>query len=95
MWLNHTAANVTGSQPRRVSRRPSWTNGDGTVTWRWREDDPTATYLTTATVGDFTYTDKSMTETSTVPLSLQAAGLDLGGVMESLVRAAVARSAGH
>lgn len=36
-----------------------------------------------------------MTETSTVPLSLQAAGLDLGGVMESLVRAAAARSAGH
>ncbi|MCU0298302.1 MAG: M1 family metallopeptidase [Candidatus Nanopelagicales bacterium] len=39
-------------------------NGDGTVTWRWREDDPTATYLTTATVGDFTYTDDPMTETS-------------------------------
>ena len=31
-------------------------NGDGTVTWHWREDDPTATYLTTATVGDFNYT---------------------------------------
>ncbi len=28
-------------------------NRDGTRTWRWREDDPTATYLTTATVGDF------------------------------------------
>jgi aminopeptidase N len=28
-------------------------NDDGTRTWRWREDDPTATYLTTATVGDF------------------------------------------
>ena len=40
-------------------------NGDGTVTWRWREDDPTATYLTTATVGDFNYTVDSMTETST------------------------------
>lgn len=36
-----------------------------------------------------------MTETSTVPLSLQAAGLDLGGVVESLVRAAAVRSAGH
>ncbi len=36
-----------------------------------------------------------MTETSTVPLSLQAAGLDLAGVVESLVRAAAARSAGH
>lgn len=31
-------------------------NGDGTVTWSWTEDDPTATYLTTATVGDFDYT---------------------------------------
>ncbi len=40
-------------------------NGDGTVTWHWREDDPTATYLTTATVGDFNYTAGSMTETST------------------------------
>ena len=40
-------------------------NGDGTATWHWREDDPTATYLTTATVGDFTYTVGSMTETST------------------------------
>ena len=40
-------------------------NGDGTVTWHWREDDPTATYLTTATVGDFEYTVGSMTETST------------------------------
>ena len=29
------------------------TNRDGTTTWRWTEDDPTATYLTTATVGDF------------------------------------------
>jgi aminopeptidase N len=28
-------------------------NKDGTRTWRWVEDDPTATYLTTATVGDF------------------------------------------
>jgi len=40
-------------------------HGDGTVTWHWREDDPTATYLTTATVGDFNYTVGSMTETST------------------------------
>lgn len=35
-----------------------------------------------------------LTETSTVPLSVQAAGLDLGGLVESLVRTAVARSAG-
>jgi aminopeptidase N len=41
------------------------THGDGTVTWHWHEDDPTATYLTTATVGDFDYTVGSMTESST------------------------------
>ena len=40
-------------------------NGDGTETWHWTEDDPTATYLTTATVGDFIYNVESMTETST------------------------------
>jgi aminopeptidase N len=40
-------------------------NGDGTHTWHWREDDPTATYLTTATVGDFIYEVDSMVETST------------------------------
>jgi aminopeptidase N len=40
-------------------------NGDGTETWHWTEDDPTATYLTTATVGDFIYSVESMTETST------------------------------
>jgi len=40
-------------------------NGDGTSTWEWSEDDPTATYLTTATVGDFTYDEDSMVETST------------------------------
>jgi D-alanine-D-alanine ligase len=32
-----------------------------------------------------------LTETSTVPLSVQAAGLDLGELVESLVRVAVAR----
>ena len=40
-------------------------NGDGTATWHWAEDDPTATYLTTATVGDFDYTVGAMVETST------------------------------
>jgi aminopeptidase N len=40
-------------------------HGDGTTTWHWREDDPTATYLTTATVGDFIFNTESMTETST------------------------------
>jgi aminopeptidase N len=40
-------------------------NAGGTSTWHWREDDPTATYLTTATVGDFIYEEESMVETST------------------------------
>ena len=40
-------------------------NPNGTATWRWTEDDPTATYLTTATVGDFIYSEGAMTETST------------------------------
>jgi aminopeptidase N len=39
-------------------------NKDGTRTWRWHEDDPTATYLTTATVGDFNNSFFRMTETS-------------------------------
>lgn len=33
--------------------RSQRSNGDGTSTWKWREDDPSATYLTTGTVGDF------------------------------------------
>ncbi|MGH2963161.1 MAG: M1 family metallopeptidase [Solirubrobacterales bacterium] len=37
----------------------------GETTWQWREDDPTATYLTTATVGDFDNSFGRMTETST------------------------------
>jgi aminopeptidase N len=41
------------------------THRDGTVTWHWRERNPTATYLTTGTVGDFNYTATTMTETST------------------------------
>jgi aminopeptidase N len=40
-------------------------HADGTATWHWSEDDPTATYLTTATVGDFIYREESMVETST------------------------------
>jgi len=38
---------------------------NGTATWHWTEDDPSATYLTTATVGDFIYTVDSMVEDST------------------------------
>lgn len=45
-----------------ASRTP---NGDGTTSWHWTEDDPTSTYLTTATVGDFLVAESTMTETST------------------------------
>ena len=40
-------------------------NGDGTTTWRWSEDDPTATYLVTASNGAFDYSESSMTEALT------------------------------
>ena len=40
-------------------------NGDGTKTWSWSEDDPSATYLTTATVGLFDEARSTMTETLT------------------------------
>ena len=41
---------------RRRARPPPVDNGNGTTTWNWTEDDPTATYLTTATVGLFDLT---------------------------------------
>ncbi len=40
-------------------------NGDGTETWSWSEDDPTSTYLTTATNGNFDYTKRNITENLT------------------------------
>lgn len=36
------------------------TNRDGTVTWSWSEDDPTATYLVTASNGNFNYSESSL-----------------------------------
>lgn len=41
-------------------------NGDGSTTWSWTEDDPIPPYLTSATVGDFTYENPPpFTETET------------------------------
>lgn len=40
-------------------------NGNGTETWAWSEDDPTSTYLTTATNGNFDYTKRNITESLT------------------------------
>ena len=34
----------------------------GKTTWHWREDDPTSTYLTTATTGEFDYSQTTMVE---------------------------------
>jgi aminopeptidase N len=39
-------------------------NGDGTHTWHWREDDPTASYLTTATSGAFNFATRTINETT-------------------------------
>lgn len=38
---------------------------DDTETWSWSEDDPTSTYLATATTGQFRYTTPTITETLT------------------------------
>ena len=54
-----------GSTAVGVGELVSETDNGATTTWHWREDDPTATYLTTATVGDFLYEEGSMVETST------------------------------
>ena len=44
---------------------PPVNNGDGTITWNWTEDDPTATYLATATNGNFDLDETTATETLT------------------------------
>lgn len=38
---------------------PPVNNGDGTTTWSWSTDDPTSSYLSTATVGDFDFTEST------------------------------------
>ena len=38
---------------------------EDTETWNWSEDDPTSTYLTTATTGQFRYTTPTITEALT------------------------------
>ena len=42
-------------------------NGDGTQTWNWHSDQPVSTYLTTATVGTFIFTEGTITETTPTP----------------------------
>ena len=50
---------------RRRARRQRATTATARPPGAGREDDPTATYLDTATIGDFDYTESSMTETLT------------------------------
>jgi Peptidase family M1 domain/Peptidase M1 N-terminal domain len=45
--------------------QPPTDNGDGTTTWSWSEDDPTATYLVTATNGSFQYSQTTAAEALT------------------------------
>lgn len=54
-----TAFGVGELVKRKANRR------DGTVTWKWVEDDPTATYLATASNGDFDYSETAVRETTT------------------------------
>lgn len=66
----------------------------GRERWTWVEDDPTATYLTTATVGEFDYTESTMQETGagrTLPV-YTAIDSDASGL--GSINAALARSEG-
>lgn len=64
-----------------VSRAPG---PNGTTTWNWSEDDPTATYLTTATVGRFDFDDSETlfdrTGDATLPIY---SAIDSAGSAES------------
>ena len=58
---DHRAEQRPGVRPRRA-HRPPVDNGDGTTTWSWSEDDPTATYLATASNGSFNYSETTVSE---------------------------------
>ena len=64
-----------------VSSEP---NGDGTITWEWEEDQPTATYLTTATNGDFHFIERTMTEAGTGRELPLLEGIDVGATQTQL-----------
>ena len=59
-------------------------NGDGTSTWHWHEDDPTATYLVTATSGDFIDTVDTMVEESTGRVLQVYNSIDASATQEQL-----------
>ena len=54
-------------------------NGNGTTTWHWREAFPMATYLSTATVGDFDYVQT----TGATALGASGAALQLYNAVDS------------
>ena len=70
--------------PRQVGKVMSL-EGGGVPWWRVVHADGTVWFLEVNVA-------PGLTETSTVPLSVQAAGLDLGELVETLVRGAVSRS---
>jgi aminopeptidase N len=66
----------------------------GRERWRWVEDHPTATYLTTATVGEFTYTEGNLRETiaaRTLPV-YTAIDADATPLQRNSINASLART---
>lgn len=69
-------------------------NGDGTTTWSWSEDDPTATYLATASNGDFDYEQSTVFESITSRTLPVYNAIDSSGTpaQKAAVRQALART---
>jgi len=57
-------------------------NGNGTSTWSWREDDPSATYLMTASNGDFDYEQTTVFERITARTLPIYTAIDSSGTPE-------------
>jgi aminopeptidase N len=66
----------------------------GRTTWIWFEDDPTSTYLTTATVGEFIFTERDITEASTGAVLPQFEFIDASSTPDQVtaINAALART---
>ena len=66
----------------------------GRRTWIWSEDDPTSTYLTTATVGQFDFTERDITEDLTGTVLPQFEFIDSSSTQEQkdAINASLART---
>jgi Peptidase family M1 domain/Peptidase M1 N-terminal domain len=66
----------------------------GDRTWIWSEDDPTSTYLTTATVGQFDFTERDITEALTGTVLPQFEFIDSSSTTEQkdAINASLART---